>query len=415
MAYTETKTTGYGSRITGSLKGIIFGLFLLVGATALLWYNEGRAVRTAKDIKEVGHSAVHVETIETPAPDGQTIHANGVAQTNDTLRDNDFGITVKALALERKVEYYQWVERSRKTTRDKIGGGEEEVTTYDYTCEWVSKPVNSREFHDPEYRHSNRVLASVAIQSQTLYASKVRFGTYTMPENFIPSVALCAEEENTPLDINPEILDKLDKDVRYALLEPEKIISMKFSSTDPWVHVLENQIYLGRNAASPNVGDMRITFNHRKPSAIISLVAVVKGNSFTDYKTKNNNERRYITSGTKSLNEMMQSANDDNKMWTWGLRLLGIIMACIAFRMIFQLIVTLMKVLPIVANILEWGIAIVCSVLGMAYSLFIIALAWIFYHPLFGACLLALSGGVAAAFIYWGAAKRKALEKTPNN
>ncbi len=46
MAYQEVTKTSYGSRLGSSLRGIITGLILFVAATALLWWNEGRAVKT---------------------------------------------------------------------------------------------------------------------------------------------------------------------------------------------------------------------------------------------------------------------------------------------------------------------------------------------------------------------------------
>ena len=48
MAYQEVKTTGYGTRVGNSFKGIFSGLILFCLATALLWWNEGRAVKTDK-------------------------------------------------------------------------------------------------------------------------------------------------------------------------------------------------------------------------------------------------------------------------------------------------------------------------------------------------------------------------------
>ena len=49
MAYQEVTTTGYGTRVGNSFKSIGTGFVLLIAATALLWWNEGRAVKTAKN------------------------------------------------------------------------------------------------------------------------------------------------------------------------------------------------------------------------------------------------------------------------------------------------------------------------------------------------------------------------------
>ena len=45
MAYTETSYTGYGTRVKNSFKAIGTGFVLFLGGTALLWWNEGRAVK----------------------------------------------------------------------------------------------------------------------------------------------------------------------------------------------------------------------------------------------------------------------------------------------------------------------------------------------------------------------------------
>ena len=43
---------------------------------------------------------------------------------------------------------YQWVETSHSETKQKLGGGEETVTTYTYSKEWRSSPVNSSNFKE---------------------------------------------------------------------------------------------------------------------------------------------------------------------------------------------------------------------------------------------------------------------------
>ena len=61
MAYTETSTTGYGTRVGNSFRAIGSGLLLLVLGTALLWWNEGRAVKTEKMLNEAGNAYVEME------------------------------------------------------------------------------------------------------------------------------------------------------------------------------------------------------------------------------------------------------------------------------------------------------------------------------------------------------------------
>lgn len=411
MAYTETRTVSYGSRLSNSFKGIGTGFVLLIAATVLLWWNEGRAVHTAQDIKEVGANATHVESIDKVAPEGQLIHANGTAVTTDTISDATFGIRTNALSLSREVEYYQWTEQSHTETKEKIGGSKEEVTTYTYSKDWVSSPVNSSNFHDPQYKNSNTVLANINYKDETVYAKNVSFGAYTMPEDFIHSVAACAPEAEQDLAFDQAVLAEMDKAIAntqgqnaYQPAYNNVAANDSAATVDyQWVHQSKNELYFGKNAGAPAVGDVRVKFSSKNASAVISLVAVVQGKSLTSYRTKNKANRNYISAGTKSLEEMMQDAEDDNNIMTWALRILGIILVYVGFKSIFEILVTLLKVLPFLANIFNWGVSLICGVLAFVYSLIIIAIAWIFYRPILGVCLLVAAGGL----IYWLAIGKK--------
>ena len=51
-SYTEVTSTSWFSRLGDSFKGIGTGFLLIIAATALLWWNEGRTVRTGDAIVE---------------------------------------------------------------------------------------------------------------------------------------------------------------------------------------------------------------------------------------------------------------------------------------------------------------------------------------------------------------------------
>ena len=67
MAYTETSTTGYGTRVGNSFKSVGTGFVMFLIGTVLLWWNEGRAVKTEKMLDEAGGAYVemtHPEKID---------------------------------------------------------------------------------------------------------------------------------------------------------------------------------------------------------------------------------------------------------------------------------------------------------------------------------------------------------------
>lgn len=107
MAYTETTTTTYGQRVKKSFGGIGSGILLFIVGTILLWWNEGRAVKTTKMLNEAAGVTVEMTDIGTIDPqfDGKLVHATGMTATIDSLIDSDFGVGVTAVKFNRKVEY----------------------------------------------------------------------------------------------------------------------------------------------------------------------------------------------------------------------------------------------------------------------------------------------------------------------
>jgi len=71
--------------------------------------------------------------------------------------------------------------------------------------------------------------------------------------------------------------------------------------------------------------------------------------------------------------------------------------------MIFGILVTILKLVPFLASIMNLGVSLVCAVLGFVWSLIVIAIAWIFYRPLLGIALLV----IAAGLVYWLVIKGK--------
>ena len=146
MAVTEERIVDNPSwiqRLGSSFRGVLIGLALFVAGFPILFWNEGRAVDTAKRLKEGAGAVVDVPADKIDAAnEGKLVHVSGKADTQDVLSDDVFGVSATALRLKRTVEVYQTVEHS-ETKRIKEGDKTREVTTYSYTNEWCSKPVDS--------------------------------------------------------------------------------------------------------------------------------------------------------------------------------------------------------------------------------------------------------------------------------
>ena len=431
MAYQEVTTTGYGTRVGNSFKAIGSGFLMFIAGTALLWWNEGRAVKTEKMLEEAGSAYVEMENPnkKDASLDGELICGTAMATTEDSLVDNQFGIGAKAIALSRTVEYYQWVEHESTKREDKLGGKEVTTTTY-----------------------KNMVLATYEDMEQ--YAENVSWGAYKLSESLIHSIS---SNEGLELAIAEDLLKQFDKSTQAAYerfygvqkniqqaqqpvqqpaqpaipdsiraLLPDSVkakldslqalndsINKSMANAEnkkdlQYIHQASNVLYFGRVPGSPEVGDVRVTFEKVVP-AKCTVMAVVDGDTFKPYKAKNGKRFQTLVMGKKTGDEIIEDAQSANNMWTWALRIFGILIVIGGLKGIFGFLTTILKVVPFIAGIFGWGVGIVCTVIGVAWSLIVIALAWLFYRPLLGISLLVLAGFLIWVFAFKGKDKLKEL------
>jgi len=401
MAFQETRTVGYGSRVGNSFRGIGTGFLLFVAGTALLWWNEGRVVKTDKMLNEAEGVTVELDRIDRvdPEMDGKLVYATGFANTEDSLVDAKFGVGAKAIKLNREVAYYQVIEEAQEEKKDKLGGKQEIVTKYTYKEAWTSDPVPSADFKDPAYRKKNFVLTSAETADWT--AEHVKFGAFDLNSRQISSI-----RGDVPVDLRIDSLTQVAWNK-----ECQQVIQRQYggkSDSMKLVHIAENVIYYGFNPASPSVGDVRITFTKVMP-AKVSIIAKQTGNTFTSFKAKNGKTFQTLVMGTTPAEEIYEGAHNSNHMWMWVFRIVGIMMVIGGLKGIFGFLETILMVVPFIANIFGWGVGVVCTVVGVVWSLIVIAIAWLFYRPLIGIALLAVAGFLIWVFAFKGKDKLKEL------
>ena len=112
--------------------------------------------------------------------------------------------------------------------------------------------------------------------------------------------------------------------------------------------------------------------------------------------------------GTRSLDSLQEQAESSNNFMTWLLRIVGFLLVFFGLKGLFGLLIAILKVLPFLANIANVAVSIVCGVVGFAWSLVIIAIAWLFYRPILAGILIAV---VVGLFIFLS--KRSKEAKAP--
>jgi hypothetical protein len=86
------------------------------------------------------------------------------------------------------------------------------------------------------------------------------------------------------------------------------------------------------------------------------------------------------------------------------MRVLGIICTILGIFLLFMPLITLLNWIPLVGKFLGYAVALAAFVfalvLGGIVSCLTIAIAWVFFRPVFGICLLTLTG-VGIYFLFF--------------
>ena len=387
MAVTETTTVSWGSRLGGSIKGVFFGFLLFILAIPVLFWNEDNSVKTAKAIDEGEGACIALDSNEKVDPEmnGKLVHLTGKADTKDVLVDDQFGVSVTAISLERTVEMYQWIEESKTTETKKLGGGVEKKTTYKYTKDWSGHAIDSSRFY--EQGHDNP--AAMEFESGRMYASNVSFGAFKLSDSQIKRIG-AGQDYSFPTGFVCRVA-RVQQKGKTIYVPNAKTRGEPLNNRD----VLEQ----------PRVGDMRVTFHVVYPHDI-SIIAKQHGDTFVDYMAKNRKKLNYLENGVKDAAEMFDSARSSNKFFTWLIRIGGFLMMFFGLSMTLKPISVMADVIPILGDIAEIGNGLVAGLVAFICAVVTIAVAWLFYRPVIGGILLVLAG----AAIWMIIQKRKAAK-----
>lgn len=361
--YVEVTRRGIGGRSKDSIGGVFVGLILVAIGVILLFWNEGRAVKRYKDLKEGAGLVVSIQS-ETadPAMEGKLIHLTGETKTEAPLQDADFGITSAAIKLIRNAEMYQWIEEVKTEEKTRVGGTTERVETYSYSKEWKENPVYSSQFKVAS-GHQNP--DSMKYRSNAIMAEDVTLGAFTLP-------GFLVEKIGGAQDLAVESLDKASEEVRNTA-------------------TLNNgAIYFGRNPNSPVVGDQRIRFQ-AVPTGPVSVIAQQQGVTFAPYRTSAGGQVDLLESGVVSAPDMFRMAQDRNKILTVAIRVGGFVLLGIAFSMILRPIAVLASIIPFLGRLVGTGTSVIAFLLAAIFWTLTVAVAWIFYRPVLGIAILVVT------------------------
>ena len=362
---TELTNQPIFGRIGNSIVGMLFGFLLVIGSIVLLFWNEGRAVATAKSLREGAATVIDVPADNVnSANESKLIHVTGETSVTDPLQDPIFNVSEKALRLRRNIEVYVWKEKKESKSRDKIGGGKETTTTYSYEKAWSPDLIKSSSFKSAE-DHQNP--PRLEIPKKEFVATDATLGQFRL---------------------TPQIIGKVSGDETLEATNDQlSQVSENFQSK---LKVDGNQYYLGTDPGNPEIGDEKISFGVLRPGTL-SVVAAQTKQSFTPYVTTNEREIELVETGNVSAAQMFAHAQAANRTLTWILRVVGFAAMFFAGMLVLGPISAMARILPFLGSLVELGFAIVSFFLSAIMSLLVIAVAWIVYRPILGIALILIA------------------------
>lgn len=367
---TEVTNTSWFARLGQSIVGVLIGFIFVVVSIGVLFWNEGRAIRTAQGLAEGAGivRSVPAERVD-PSNDGRLVHVTGMLSTAGPVTDPDFALRVRGVRLDRHVEVYQWKEETHSETRTKFGGGEERTTTYKYVRTWSDKPIDSDRFKEPR-GHTNPVMT---YQSRDVLAAGTRLGAFAVPDALLRGFGEPRRVAATDVQAN----------------------ALQIRVNKPVV-VNDGVLYVGRDPSQPAIGDMRISFAE-VPLQTASVVAAQAGSGFAPFPTHTGTTVELIAAGAVPAKVMFQHAEEENATMTWVLRLIGVIFMLIGFNFVLRPLAVAGSVIPLLGDVIGAGTFLVALVCTAAIAPIVIAFGWLWYRPLVGIGVLVV--GAAAT---WG-------------
>ncbi len=378
--FTVTTNKSYFQRLGDSFGGMAAGVVLIVVACGLLWWNESRAVDAIEALGAARGQVVSLgSTTPDPANKDKLVHVTGEAKASAVIADPDLNVTfAEALSVARKVEMYQWVEKSESKTQDKLGGGQETVTTYTYEKQWSETPVDSSKFQQPQ----GRANPAMPLRSREFYASDATLGGFKLGEGVLGQLG-----DGAPA-------------------KPESAPAGWADTAQGWY-----ASDAGGMPESPQVGDVRVTYSAVASPQTISVLGRQTTDGFAAWQDQATGYKLLRAEiGEKTAVMMIKDQEAAESTLTWILRAVGTVLNCVGFGLILAPLRAIANVIPFLASIVGAGVGFIAFALGIPLSLIVIAVAWLVFRPLIGLGLLAAA---VAIFVGLGLLRRGKSGRAP--
>jgi len=388
---TTTTSESWLSLMGKSIVGVLFGIFMFLGAFPLLIWNEiqsakqYRLLSVAKTVcKNLPDDQFHEEY------NGKLVCLHSATTTTEQLADRPFNINFpNSIKWKRLVEMYQWREEKSSRTEDDNFGGRTTVTTYSYTKNWSSIHISSNDFKE-QVDHQNPEFPFPQANGKV---SKVSVGTFHLSTGSINEIDWYHDRK-----VSQEELEGLPNGMNKTFT------------------IQQDKFWKG-DAANPQIGDVRVSFQVIN-NGDVTVIGKQVNNTFVgweapwcgfaccaskekefdeekqqlmEYKSEDDvsgfrqDKALYIRQGHQLAIKIFEELETKNFTVTMIIRIVGFLLMFFGLYLILNPVVTLLRVIPFIgtffANLLSVGIFFVCFLSCLILTLVIVSIAWVFARP----------------------------------
>lgn len=367
------------SIVSKIIAGLMAPLLIIMGMKLTL---ESQLDFTAADaaLKAAAEQVVEVSDITKPdsALDGKILFLQGEAVSKETLEDKPFGVSRTCTQFKRKVEYYQWVERECRETRQDRHDRDREytVTTYSYQKEWCAAPVDSAHFHRSGHENGAPALKT---KSSEAVAKVVRLGVYRLNAEEIkrlkPWHTVSLADYAIPQDLQE----------RAVVSDDALYITARGKKPDP---------------SLPNIGDVRVSWHYVGNNIPVGVMALNKGGQLVPIPSEEEGQPAtdvLLQGQFEDVDQFLQSEKKYRNMENVLRFLILVLMVGGGLRWVLIIVADC----RFMEKIVDSGLTVYSFYLGTQITLFLNFLVWIQHNDLAGIALLLLMVPLRKLYKHW--------------
>ncbi|DAZ96495.1 TPA: hypothetical protein N0F65_008362 [Lagenidium giganteum] len=371
-------------------------------------YRETAAIRAIKGYTEALNAAVQLEKAESVAEnEGKLVLVSGAIQKqatqqhvdggHDKLQDGAdvgtfssfvydpaFGIAVRGVELERKVEMLQWVETTHVSSSgtavddvDSVRSDEERDRTYLYDLRWRDEPVNSLSFYEMSYQ--NPTADAWLVKKAVIKPShELVIGDFRLSQELINQI-----ERKDRVQLQPE-----QRRAMQRLLEREFGAEGRDDAAIlPNDAVVEDDyVYLLQHAPTHSLGDIRVSF-YVKPPYAVTVCGKQQGREIVPFKTEAAYDILLLCDGIHSVDSLFEAKTSKQIHALWVSRAFAAVLGFVGFNVLYNQ--------PLFAALARYRThqqrqCVASHSVSMVFSS--VGLCWALYRPLLAVGCWAVTG-----------------------